>query len=350
MVPQVLAGVVTAPRVLVCIEVNVMVLLARLLPRPPVVPRSRVVAVVPAPPRSAVVVSRIAGIVLQSAVVTRIAIVSVLVPLAVATAPALIVVKAHVWSGVLAPYILVVLVVFVSLAAHHAVSHVVARAAAAGTADLVHLLALVIAGTVGLGDHNIGVRQSPLPLLALLALAWLQECIQVVFDFKAQLNIFALALQVATLAALHAPHEGLLLLAVASTFGLLPDLEASLTGVPDQAAGAASLHVFIGALGGFVADFVALEAKFLGALVGIVRVFAAQDATEGFPLVGALSSLVAELLAVAALDRRVRLDVVARLLTFEFAEIVFLFRLRLHGLLGVFALFGICLAEVLVPL
>lgn len=71
------------------------------------------------------------------------------------------------------------------------------------------------------------------------------------------------------------------------------------------------------ALIGLMANLVALEAEFGVAVEGVMGVLAAQDAVGTAAFIRALFRHVAELLAVAALDRRVELNVVARHLVFH---------------------------------
>lgn len=71
------------------------------------------------------------------------------------------------------------------------------------------------------------------------------------------------------------------------------------------------------AICGFVAHFVALEAKFFGAFVRVVVILAAQNARNALAVIRTLARDVSKLLAVAALDRGIRIGVVASLLRFH---------------------------------
>lgn len=86
-----------------------------------------------------------------------------------------------------------------------------------------------------------------------------------------------------------------------------------------------TLHdVGLGAFVRLMANFVALEAELGVALERVVGVLATQNAVGPTTLVGALLRHVAELLAVATLYGRVRLDIVARHLVLHLREHVVL--------------------------
>ena len=80
-----------------------------------------------------------------------------------------------------------------------------------------------------------------------------------------------------------------------------PFLEASVLPVSDLAALAAFYDVFLGAIPGFVADFVTFKTHFFSTLENVVSILAAENTRRFFRLVRAVLRNMAELLAIVAL-------------------------------------------------
>jgi hypothetical protein len=101
-----------------------------------------------------------------------------------------------------------------------------------------------------------------------------------------------------------------------------PNAETAVLFVTQAATRVALYDITLCALTGLVADLITLEAQLFVAVEGVVRVFSAQNAVHSGPIVWALESQVAKLLAVAALESRVVLVVVASDLVLHAVEFV----------------------------
>jgi len=101
-----------------------------------------------------------------------------------------------------------------------------------------------------------------------------------------------------------------------------PNFEASGLVMADHIAVDAGVNIFRVAFSRLVAYFVAFEAQFFGAFERIMGVLSTQNAIKQFPLVRTVACKMSKLLAVATLQSRVVVLVVATYLGLQFFVII----------------------------